>query len=400
MLEKNIRISKNEIVYGVALFLLVFQSVLENYVSAFKYLDELLAGGMFLCGIYVWIKKGHMKLSKMTLIFIVGILLFAIMGTISTVIFQYQSVKISISQFLLSIKYFLLMIGTMSLGRYTDFKYVFDVSKMISRGLLIVVAIWQMLSYFMDSIVAFSAWDLCGKVVFLLCIIFWTYSRGVDSIYILLGCILLISTEKGKAAGAVLLVLALYMIVIKLYKRIKVATLATLGVGMLVVAWEKIALYFIKGIQYKYARATLFADGVKVANEYFPFGTGWGTFGSYFAAVEYSPVYYALGWDKLYDLNPKRWYFLMDTYWPSVYAESGWIGFAGLFVALLVVYILIQKRYKKSRYQYAAGMLAFGYMMITTVEETGFAQPVLMPLAIALGLLCVRDTYKKEKKES
>lgn len=88
------------------------------------------------------------------------------------------------------------------------------------------------------------------------------------------------------------------------------------------------------------ARPVLYADSARLADQFFPLGTGLGTFGGVGAAYINRSLYEALGYSALH------WYqenlFLMDTYWPNIVAEYGWIGTIALLLvpAILNIYSL------------------------------------------------------------
>ena len=88
------------------------------------------------------------------------------------------------------------------------------------------------------------------------------------------------------------------------------------------------------------SRQQLTLGSVTVAAAHFPLGAGFGRFGSFFAAQFYSPEYRALGWSGIYGLGEgELGPFLMDTQWPAILGEAGWIGavaFAGGVVAMVV----------------------------------------------------------------
>jgi hypothetical protein len=74
------------------------------------------------------------------------------------------------------------------------------------------------------------------------------------------------------------------------------------------------------------ARSQLTEGGVTVAAQHFPFGAGFGVYGSSTAADQYSPLYYELGFADRYGLGPDSGQFLNDTQWPAIYGEAGWLG--------------------------------------------------------------------------
>lgn len=62
------------------------------------------------------------------------------------------------------------------------------------------------------------------------------------------------------------------------------------------------------------------------ANEYFPLGAGFATFGSDQAARDYSPLYYLYGFQYLFGMMPDDGPFLSDNFWPMAIGQLGWIG--------------------------------------------------------------------------
>jgi hypothetical protein len=85
------------------------------------------------------------------------------------------------------------------------------------------------------------------------------------------------------------------------------------------------------------ARTRMTVDSVTLAFQHFPFGVGFGRFGSAIARDFYSIEYFRLGYDAVNGLgspgnlnNHGRW--LTDTQWPAIVGEAGIVG-AAFFVA-------------------------------------------------------------------
>ena len=87
------------------------------------------------------------------------------------------------------------------------------------------------------------------------------------------------------------------------------------------------------------ARTVLYRDSAIVAYREFPFGAGFGRFGSHTAIAHYSPLYYQFGFTKVYGLQPGAGagQFASDTSWPTFIGETGVIGAALYLLALLAV---------------------------------------------------------------
>ncbi|MEK4115291.1 MULTISPECIES: O-antigen ligase family protein [Paenibacillus] len=89
----------------------------------------------------------------------------------------------------------------------------------------------------------------------------------------------------------------------------------------------------------KSARKAMYYFAFIIANENFPFGVGFGRYGGYIAKEYYSPVYYEYGMNTIYGLTPENPMWAMDTYWPYVLGELGYLG-AGVLLALFIYLIV------------------------------------------------------------
>jgi len=125
---------------------------------------------------------------------------------------------------------------------------------------------------------------------------------------------------------------------------------------------------------YDSARNALYQVSILIGKNEFPFGAGFGRYGSFTARSQYSPVYYEYGMDTIWGLTPDKPDFATDTYWPSVIGE---IGFIGMFVmAMLFVYLAIKllKKFKSVEKQNLQSFILFAgftfvYSMIESLGE-------------------------------
>lgn len=107
--------------------------------------------------------------------------------------------------------------------------------------------------------------------------------------------------------------------------RLKMSTIVIMCVVILLLGSFQIQTYLLNP---NAPRALFFHYGAITANEFFPLGSGFSTFGSDQAARNYSPLYYQYGFNTLFGMNPEDGSFLSDTFWPTAIAQFGWIGFA------------------------------------------------------------------------
>lgn len=106
-----------------------------------------------------------------------------------------------------------------------------------------------------------------------------------------------------------------------------VAVMAVLNIPVLSSKIEKyIGLYGGENSYEKVARPALYYQSVNIANDFFPLGSGQGTFGSIPVNMVYNPVYYDYGLSGIYGLGETGDDFKMDTHWSSILGENGYLG--------------------------------------------------------------------------
>lgn len=115
------------------------------------------------------------------------------------------------------------------------------------------------------------------------------------------------------------------------------------------------------------ARTELYNAAFNIANDYFPFGTGQGTFGSIPANMYDSRVYddygleYVWGLSRFDDVN-----FRMDTHWSSIIGENGFVGTL-LYTILFLFPLIIIKKYRNNYREYYF-IITMCYI-VTTIES-------------------------------
>ena len=114
------------------------------------------------------------------------------------------------------------------------------------------------------------------------------------------------------------------------FKSAKTAiALALMMAVVLYVTWFKFDAYYVSGFQ-EGAERMARPESYKVAFgqilwDYFPFGSGMGSFGCAAAADFYSPLYYKYKMDDIWGLTPEEPMFLADAFYP-VLAQIGVVG--------------------------------------------------------------------------
>jgi hypothetical protein len=84
------------------------------------------------------------------------------------------------------------------------------------------------------------------------------------------------------------------------------------------------------------ARIVLYKTSAEIAYNNLPLGAGFGRYGGWIAASNYSPVYYEYGLDKIPGLE-RGGHYLTDTFWPAVLGEAGILGLVAYVLFLLAL---------------------------------------------------------------
>lgn len=203
------------------------------------------------------------------------------------------------------------------------------------------------------------------------------------------------NTKSEALIFSILFILLFFYL--KKYKRINFAMILLMLVLIIIAGQYQINTYLAKEGT---ARHEFWEYAFKTANNYFPFGSGYATYGSAEAAKNYSPLYYLYGFTNVWGMSPDYRAFLTDTYWASIIGQFGWIGFmliAVVYVRIFISFTNSNFRYDRRAFLYAAfaqyiihaigsgiiisssGMIGFMAMSLCThtdsVEDSTFHLP-------------------------
>ena len=81
-------------------------------------------------------------------------------------------------------------------------------------------------------------------------------------------------------------------------------------------------------------REVLYVTSARIARDFFPFGGGFGSFGSEASLMEPSPLYSRYGLTQVRGLDPAEPMFVHDASWATALGEGGLLGAAGLLLAI------------------------------------------------------------------
>lgn len=149
------------------------------------------------------------------------------------------------------------------------------------------------------------------------------------------------------------------------------------------------------------ARVQIYQSAIYLAKEYFPLGTGLGTYGGAGADKFDHSVYFEMGFTRYWWFRREN--FLMDTYWPNSIAETGVFGMLMLLMTyLLLLWHAIKRSLKTmsmTRVYWSYAAAGIFYLLILSASSPAFQDPMLsfLPLVI-FGLAHTREKYQVPAK--
>lgn len=221
--------------------------------------------------------------------------------------------------------------------------------------------------------------NFAATVVCFIAILMRDVERNRFSIYC--GLLTLCATGRFKAIGFALVVVAMIFL-FRRSKRIPFAFIVITLLGVLAISYDQIALYFFDP---NTARSILLVTSIKVASMFAPFGSGLATFGSNASADYYPDFYFSLGFDRVYGLTPVNHDYLVDSFWPTVLGQCGYLGFATMVSLFVVIFSIAIASSKQGRSLWACLAIPTYLVIASTSEASIFASySVLLAFGFAL----------------
>jgi hypothetical protein len=140
------------------------------------------------------------------------------------------------------------------------------------------------------------------------------------------------------------------------------------------------------------ARTVLTLDSFAVAADHFPFGAGFGRFGSAVAQSNYSPEYVARGYPDIWGLGRtgEEGRFLTDTEWPAIIGETGFFGAIAFAMGLAGIFRAGRRLLRTARRPLPrwVGVTTVGWLVALFVQSIGTVSFTGPPVAgIFFGLI-------------
>ena len=392
---QQIVLSKNNLFFCFLLFGYVFGVILYDFLK-FDYTDVLMAFFLILfAGITVWERKNYKELYP--LILIVCIFLFYLIYSFLIASNVPQAI---LKDFVIQIKPFLGFYCTWLIApTFTrKQKQIISIICLIVGGITLAVVLtgnmWNFFGH--PSRLATSA--TITALLFFYCSSF-TWEDII--IFFILLCIGLLSTRsKFYGFWGITIFLMIYLkIGGKLYFNIKgficLLLLICLAVSL---SWEKIVIYYIDGsinAHQMWSRPAMMLTAFDLLLDYFPFGCGLGSFGTFVSGEYYSSIYEKYGLDQLWGLSKNKPDFISDAYYPEL-AQFGIIGVILYFTFWAwIIKISARKRFINMK-QFLFTLLISLFFLIEGVADATFTHNRGLFILILLGMV-LPSKYERKK---
>ncbi len=220
----------------------------------------------------------------------------------------------------------------------------------------------------------------------IICMIMLIYSnQSVNEniiIYLIFGTLMVFSTVRLKSIGAVVLIWIVYVFFIKKITKSKILFYIISLISVFCVGRDTFEYYYLN---IKQPRALLISKAINIAKDYFPFGTGFGTFGSYASRVFYSRLYSKYGLSTVYGLSKDAGAYITDQMWATVLAQFGVVGFVICVVFFVFMFKNIKKYCSTNIYSYGCCIYLLLYELLLTLAESALFNPSALTIFFAMG---------------
>ena len=385
----------NKHFFNLLIFTLIFGIILYDLIG-FDYTDELCALALFILFIFWMFRTPDWRINKA---FLITICIFIFYLCYSFAINSNSKTAI-LADFTVQIKPYLAFFCVYSMA--PNFSRIQkDLLKKISLilwfcllpvGLLGLINM-QYLTNIMGVPAYFAAAVIAVSLTYLFCSDFTTKDKCVFLILLSLGLI------SGRSKFYGFFVLATVMIIYFSYTtrikfNFKTIFILILTVGiMLVAVRSKIELYFIQSIvgdveKNEIARYVLYATSFDIFQDYFPLGSGFASFGTFYSGEYYSSIYEQYGIDNVWGMMKNEHSFIADTYYPSL----AQFGITGVILYALFWFYLLSKAFRFYRQsnnakEFILFLLIICYFVIESIADSTYTTHRGFFIMMLLGLI-------------
>ena len=132
----------------------------------------------------------------------------------------------------------------------------------------------------------------------------------------------------------------------------------------------------------------LYATAPQILIDYFPFGSGFASFGTFSSGVYYSSIYSKYGIDGVWGMSKDHYNFIADTYYPSL-AQFGIVGII-LYITFWIYILMKAIKFHKRTYNMkclSMVLMIIGFFIIEGTTDSTFTTHRGFFVLMLLGLI-------------
>lgn len=396
----------------LAMFELTLSSILN---IDLKFIDDVFVILTFLYFIFICIKRRKIGFNKYDLIIAVSWILLCVVGVVGNIFVMGQKSIFAILVDILSWQKFIFMF--LAVKSIIGDKKIDGCLKPIEwscKTLIIFGGIFAILNLFnvinlypTDPRYGLNVFTIIGvhpsfTSAYFACICAILFlNKDKNKVWIIASTLLCVATLRSKSfVYAMIVVASLFLskdcIVKRMNaKRIIISIFVLLSIGFMI-SFKSIKFYFLDTTA---ARSLLVQTSVKIANDNFPYGSGFASFGTVTSGQYYSDIYTKYKIDHVYGITKDRPSFIGDGGLATVLGQFGYLGFILFLVSIitLIYYLLISV--KKNINSVFAIILLFAYILISSTNEIAFNNSYTIVYALAMSMILALNNNKSENKK-
>ncbi len=393
---------------------IIFFNFIDKFIPYSNYTDEFMCIVFIILGfVYVCKDKGHIIINKEQKKCIFCMLFIFLIGIFGNIIYGYMpSVSVILRDVMGTFKLFLIyLIGRRLIDRknfrLNPKKFIY-----VAKIIIVIIFVTSLINLFVNTGVSDEVRYGIRSYKFI-------YSHYTYLVYneVLLYSILSVDNKKNiafkfmslfsiaatlRTKGFIIIAFVLVYYLLEYAKRKNfsfkdifkpIYIIPVVAVGY-IISKSKIQQYLSWGVDQS-IRVGVHSIGLKIANDHFPLGTGFGTFGtniSYYNSSRLYNVYNSLNYSRLMSFGYAT---MSDVYWPSIYVQFGYIGLI-LFVLLLVFICkdLLSNAISDPNCRFSALLIIF-YMVSASIGEATFSNESGAFSALILLMIIAISRYRR-----
>lgn len=190
-------------------------------------------------------------------------------------------------------------------------------------------------------------------------------------------------TLRGTALGLIAIFMYLFIIVKKNQPfKLKLSHLVVGGGTAFLVGKNQFVEYLIE----ETPRSIMLRNSFIVLKRYFPFGSGFATYGSDQAFKNYSPLYNQFGYGNIYWLSKEAGYAANDNFWPMVIGQFGMIGLLAYLILLITQFKFVLTN-KVGNNEKLIQIVLFAFLLVSSLGNAIFTSVSGMLIYVFIALL-------------